>query len=155
MGKIVDEMAADKKETPSKGCLYNCFVMRFPIRSGMTSLPDWPAISYLFSAVATSTAQATVQPTIGLLPMPRNPIISTCAGTDDKPRAEQIHLFCRGEKEEKPTGLNWWWACELCVRVHTAHSVGHSLESECQHLIYVELKPCKPLLYIRILTPSQ
>ena len=31
-----------------------------------------------------STAQATVQPTIELLPMPRNPIISTCAGTDDK-----------------------------------------------------------------------
>ena len=61
---------------------------------------------YLFSAVATSTAQATVQPTIGLLPIPRNPIISTCAGTDDKLRAEQIHLFCRGAKEEKPKGLN-------------------------------------------------
>ena len=30
---------------------------------------------YLLSAVATSTAQATVQPTIGLLPMPRNPIM--------------------------------------------------------------------------------
>ena len=41
--------------------------------------------NYLLSAVATSTAQATVQPTIGLLPMPRNPIISTCAGTDDDP----------------------------------------------------------------------
>ena len=40
---------------------------------------------YLLSAVATSTAQATVQPTIGLLPMPRNPIISTCAGTDEDP----------------------------------------------------------------------
>ena len=51
-------------------------------------------------------AQAIVQPTIGLLPMPRNPIISPCAGTDDKPRAEQIHLFCRGAKEEKPVGLN-------------------------------------------------
>ncbi len=35
------------------------------------------SIDYLFKAVATSTAQATVQPTIGLLPMPRNPIIST------------------------------------------------------------------------------
>ncbi len=31
----------------------------------------------LFKAVATSTAQATVHPTIGLLPIPRNPIIST------------------------------------------------------------------------------
>ena len=41
--------------------------------------------NYLLRAVATSTAQATVQPTIGLLPMPRKPIISTCAGTDDEP----------------------------------------------------------------------
>ncbi len=32
---------------------------------------------YLLKAVATSTAQATVHPTIGLLPIPRNPIIST------------------------------------------------------------------------------
>ena len=41
--------------------------------------------NYLLSAVATSTAQATVQPTIGLLPIPRKPIISTCAGTDEEP----------------------------------------------------------------------
>ncbi len=40
---------------------------------------------YLFRAVATSTAQATVQPTIGLLPIPRKPIISTWAGTDEDP----------------------------------------------------------------------
>ena len=33
--------------------------------------------SYLFIARATLTAHATVQPTIGLLPMPRKPIIST------------------------------------------------------------------------------
>ena len=33
-----------------------------------------PAISYLLSAVATSTAQATLQPTIGLLQIPMNPI---------------------------------------------------------------------------------
>lgn len=43
------------------------------------------AVNYLFKAVATSTAQATVHPTIGLLPIPRNPIISTCAGTDEEP----------------------------------------------------------------------
>ena len=43
------------------------------------------ALDYLFKAVATSTAHATVQPTIGLLPIPRNPIISTCAGTDEEP----------------------------------------------------------------------
>ena len=49
---------------------------------------------YLLSAVATSTAHATVQPTIGLLPMPRNPIISTCAGTDEEPAncASECHL---------------------------------------------------------------
>ena len=41
--------------------------------------------AYLFRAVATSTAQATVHPTIGLLPIPRNPIISTWAGTEDEP----------------------------------------------------------------------
>ena len=41
--------------------------------------------AYLFRAVATSTAQATVHPTIGLLPIPRKPIISTCAGTDEEP----------------------------------------------------------------------
>ena len=40
---------------------------------------------YLFRAVATSTAQATVHPTIGLLLIPRNPIISTWAGTEDEP----------------------------------------------------------------------
>ena len=40
---------------------------------------------YLFKAWATSTAQATVQPTIGLLPIPRKPIISTWAGTDEDP----------------------------------------------------------------------
>ena len=42
-------------------------------------------VGYLLNAVATSTATATVAPTIGLLPMPRKPIISTCAGTDDEP----------------------------------------------------------------------
>ena len=40
---------------------------------------------YLFSAKATFTAQATVQPTIGLLPIPKKPIISTCAGTELEP----------------------------------------------------------------------
>ena len=33
----------------------------------------------------TATATATVAPTMGLLPMPRKPIISTCAGTDEEP----------------------------------------------------------------------
>ena len=34
---------------------------------------------------ATATAHATVQPTIGLFPMPIKPIISTCAGTEELP----------------------------------------------------------------------
>ena len=33
----------------------------------------------------TFTAHDTVAPTIGLLPIPMNPIMSTCAGTDDEP----------------------------------------------------------------------
>ncbi|SHE56691.1 hypothetical protein SAMN05444405_10298 [Bacteroides luti] len=35
------------------------------------------SLNYLAKAVAISTATATVQPTIGLLPIPKNPIIST------------------------------------------------------------------------------
>jgi hypothetical protein len=40
---------------------------------------------YLFKASATPTATATVAPTIGLLPIPKKPIISTCAGTEEEP----------------------------------------------------------------------
>ena len=38
-----------------------------------------------FRLFCTATATATVAPTMGLLPMPRKPIISTCAGTEDEP----------------------------------------------------------------------
>ena len=41
--------------------------------------------AYLLRASATFTAQATVQPTIGLFPIPRKPIISTWAGTELEP----------------------------------------------------------------------
>ena len=55
----------------------------------MTILSAWASLRrkylYLLSAWATSTAQATVHPTIGLLPIPRKPIISTWAGTEDEP----------------------------------------------------------------------
>ena len=40
---------------------------------------------YFFIASAVATATATVAPTMGLLPMPRKPIISTCAGTEEEP----------------------------------------------------------------------
>ena len=44
---------------------------------GKLSIIYLKSVNYLFKAVATSTAQATVQPTIGLLPIPKKPIIST------------------------------------------------------------------------------
>ncbi len=40
---------------------------------------------YFFIASSTATATATVAPTMGLLPMPIRPIISTCAGTEEEP----------------------------------------------------------------------
>ena len=52
---------------------------------GYRDLSEYVSKSYLFSACSTATATATVAPTIGLLPIPRKPIISTCAGTDEEP----------------------------------------------------------------------
>lgn len=40
---------------------------------------------FLLMAISTVTATATVAPTIGLLPIPRKPIISTWAGTEELP----------------------------------------------------------------------
>ena len=40
---------------------------------------------YLFAASSMATATATVMPTMGLLPAPMRPIISTCAGTEEEP----------------------------------------------------------------------
>ena len=40
---------------------------------------------YLLMPSCTATATATVAPTMGLLPMPMSPIISTCAGTEEEP----------------------------------------------------------------------
>ena len=52
----------------------------FPVEEAGIFVPDKP---YLASATATATA--TEAPTIGLLPIPIRPIISTCAGTLDEP----------------------------------------------------------------------
>lgn len=50
----------------------------FTILSGLIDLYGLPATgSYLFIASSTATATETVAPTIGLLPMPMSPIIST------------------------------------------------------------------------------
>ena len=46
-------------------------------------LPGWGANQR--EASSTATATATVAPTIGLLPIPIKPIISTCAGTEEDP----------------------------------------------------------------------
>ncbi len=40
---------------------------------------------YFFMASEIATATDTEAPTIGLLPMPMRPIISTCAGTEEEP----------------------------------------------------------------------
>jgi hypothetical protein len=40
-------------------------------------------VYHSFIACATATATATVAPTMGLLPMPIRPIISTCAGANE------------------------------------------------------------------------
>ena len=61
---------------------------------------DW------LNASSMATFIATVAPIIGLLPIPRKPIISTCAGADDKPRAETAYRLCRGAKEEKAVRIN-------------------------------------------------
>ena len=44
-----------------------------------------PFKNYFVIPSCTATAQATVIPTIGLLPAPIRPIISTCAGTEEEP----------------------------------------------------------------------
>ena len=54
-----------------------------PIKRGQAK-PDLLKIAY-FEASSIATATATVIPTMGLLPAPIRPIISTCAGTEDEP----------------------------------------------------------------------
>ena len=59
----------------------------FSHKKAPESCQELSKIKYLiyFIASFTATAQATVAPTMGLLPMPRKPIISTCAGTEEEP----------------------------------------------------------------------
>ena len=47
--------------------------------------PPYGNRNHYFNASAMATATATVIPTIGLLPAPIRPIISTCAGTEEEP----------------------------------------------------------------------
>ncbi len=68
-----------KKEMRPEGTHLHTNSARGDISAADKVQPDY------FMACSTATATATVAPTIGLLPMPRKPIISTCAGTDDEP----------------------------------------------------------------------
>ena len=52
-----------------------------------------------------------VKPTIGLLPIPKKPIISTCAGTDEEPANCASHKYIQAKATEQ----------------HTAHCVGQSV----------------------------
>ena len=64
-------------------CMLYCVlaVCRVLKHTGLSCLGHY----FLFIARSKATAIATVAPTIGLLPMPRKPIISTWAGTDEEP----------------------------------------------------------------------
>ncbi len=75
------ESGIDKKNAPELSPRGS-----FGIRWGKGGLA-WSRKSSLtyFWLSATATATATVAPTMGLLPMPRKPIISTWAGTELEP----------------------------------------------------------------------
>ncbi len=66
-----------------EGCASCLYLMKNqvsePLKGKTGSFPSY------FRLSATATATATVAPTMGLLPMPRKPIISTCAGTEEEP----------------------------------------------------------------------
>ena len=54
-----------------------CFLLKIMGRKGKNA--------YFFRLSSTATATETVIPTMGLLPAPRKPIISTWAGTEEEP----------------------------------------------------------------------
>ena len=67
----------EKNHTPQRGMVFCATAFNF-----------WPCLqrrAYFLKLSSTATATATVAPTIGLLPMPMRPIISTCAGTELEP----------------------------------------------------------------------
>ena len=76
--RIMKEQTTDSLSFPG-------FFRRIRKAGSPGGLPALFLENYLLSASLTATATATVAPTIGLLPMPRKPIISTCAGTEEEP----------------------------------------------------------------------
>ncbi len=62
------------------------FLFRLKCKSNARMFKDeFREPSSYFWLSATATATATVAPTMGLLPMPKKPIISTWAGTEEEP----------------------------------------------------------------------
>ena len=94
---IVAQKRNSLAEVPLKNLFRQCFLHRNGTSNGreltMLLVPLKKAsakakaflIAYLDMPSCTATAQATVIPTIGLLPAPIRPIISTCAGTEEEP----------------------------------------------------------------------
>ena len=79
---------AGKRPGPSAE-LWNIFYITLSMRF----LPDYLAtrLSNYLQASYTAIVHATVVPTIGLLPIPIKPIISTCAGTEEEPGTVHRH----------------------------------------------------------------
>ena len=59
-----------------------CFCEKLGLNFLSSKAGDFP---YFFRDSSTATATETVMPTMGLLPAPRKPIISTWAGTEEEP----------------------------------------------------------------------
>ena len=84
-GKTAKMQGKMAKTVRSSTC---CGKRFFPQRKEPSAETEgsWKQPNYaFFCASSTATATATVAPTIGLLPMPIRPIISTCAGTEEEP----------------------------------------------------------------------
>ena len=67
-----------------------CFLLCFAERTGPKAGPNFfsskaGVFPYFFRLSSTATATETVIPTMGLLPAPKKPIISTWAGTEEEP----------------------------------------------------------------------
>ncbi len=66
-------------------CSHFCYAKNIKTRTAASVTIAELLLVYFLKASATATAQATVQPTIGLFPIPMKPIISTWAGTEEEP----------------------------------------------------------------------
>ena len=116
--KLCTDGHSDKKETPPKGCLRNVFCKRSFAALRMTECAQDDSLQLL---------------------------IQRSSNVNGASNCTTYHWVVTDAEESHHLNVcwNWWRTCELSVRVHTAHGVGHSLRSECQRLLYASLKPCK------------